>query len=97
MPLRDRASDGRAGEYGNANMVTMEFYSFNPTSGSYPSSMSFVAIDFELQDGQNEINSMVVESGKYHIYVASDVSISSEGLQCETEDGETGLTHQYIE
>lgn len=97
MPLRDRASDGRAGEYGNANMVTMEFYSFNPTSGSYPSSMSFVAIDFELQDGQKEINSMVVESGKYHIYVASDVSISAEGLQCETEDGETGLTHQYIE
>lgn len=82
--------NSEAGEFDNENMVTMEFYSFNPTSGSYPSSMSFVAIEFELQDGQKEINTMVVKSGKYHIYVASDVTMSSEGLQCETEFGETG-------
>ena len=79
-----------AGESSSDNMVTMEFYSFNPTSGSYPSSMSFVAIEFELQDGKKEINTAVVESGKYHIYVASGVTMSSEGLQCETEFGDTG-------
>ena len=79
-----------AGESSSDNMVTMEFYSFNPTSGSYPSSVSFVAIEFELQDGKKEINTAVVESGKYHIYVASGVTMSSEGLQCETEFGDTG-------
>lgn len=70
--------------------VSMEFYSFNPTSGKMPSSMSYVAIEYKLADGKKEINSTVIESGKYHVYVATGVTMSSEGLQCETEYNDIG-------
>lgn len=79
-----------AGESGSDNTVTMEFYSCNPTASSIPSSVSYVAIDYELEDGNKEINTTVVKSGNYHIYVAYNVTMSSEGIQCETEYGETG-------
>ena len=72
-----------------SNVVTMEFYSFDPTSAKIPSSMSFVAIEYDLPDGQREISSIVVEGGKYHVYAATGVTMSSEGFQCETKDGDS--------
>lgn len=82
------------GETGNN--VTMEFFSYNPTS-EIPQSASFVAIEYTLPEGEKEINSTVIKGGKYHIYVAVGVSMSDEGLQCETIDNDTNNPDLKIE
>lgn len=68
------------GEQGND--VTMEFFSNDPT-GNYKS-MSFIAIEFTLPEGEEEITSTVIEGGQYHVYAAVDVTMTDEGLQCQT-------------
>ena len=71
------------------NLILMEFYSYNPTSGKFPGKASVVGIEYEAPKGQKEITSTVLKGGEYHIYVAHDVTMSSEGLQCETYDNDT--------
>lgn len=65
------------------NVMMLEFYSYNPTSGKWPSKMSVVAIEYNVPEGQKEITSTVLKGGEYGIYVAHDVTMSDPGLQAE--------------
>lgn len=73
---------------GNSTYAIMEFYNADPLSSNLPNSMDMVLIEFELPDGQEEITSTKIKGGEYHIYTATGVTISSEGLQCESRHGD---------
>lgn len=77
-------SGGQDTEDFEDNIIMMEFYSYNPTSGKFPGKASVVAIEYKAPAGQSEITSTVVKGGEYDIYVAHDVTMSSAGMQCET-------------
>lgn len=73
----------------NVNMV-IEFYSYNPTnpsSAQFP--ISYISVDYEVPASTSSISSKTIPSGKYHIYVAKDVSMTSSGWQAESIDGQT--------
>lgn len=71
------------------NLVLMEFYSFDPTAGKFPSKMSFVGIEYEMPKGQKEITSTVLRGNEYNLYLAKDVTMTSEGIQCGSKYNDT--------
>lgn len=74
--------EGTSGATGK-KVVNYEFYSFNPLK-SFPSSISFVGISFDVNAGDNDVASVTVPAGSYEVYIAHGVSMNSEGMQYET-------------
>lgn len=70
----------------NKNLV-IEFYSIDITkmsASNFPSSINFMSIDYDVPASQSEPLAATVESGDYHVYLAKDVTMNSEGWQGET-------------
>lgn len=68
------------------NIMAIEFYSYDPTNlKSFPNSISYLSVNYEIPATQTSIESATIESGDYHIYVAKDVTMNSEGWQGETD------------
>lgn len=70
--------------WANAGDMHIEFYSYDPTGNKFPNSMSYLSIDYSIPSNQTEIESVTLPSGSYSIYVAKDVTMSSEGWQGQT-------------
>lgn len=83
--------DGKSVKFSNVywyryeGEVYVEFYSYDPTNiKSMPNSINFLSISFDAADESNELPSVTVPSGEYHIYVAKNVTMNSDGWQGET-------------
>jgi hypothetical protein len=69
----------------------IEFYSWDVTSNSVPSKMSFLSIDYASTD--NVPQTCVVASNKYSMYVVKEATYTSDGFQgeCSTSDSKSDL------
>lgn len=64
--------------------MQIEFYSFDPTSGRYPSKISFLSISYDVESGETSPRSITLSSSQYSVYVALGVTTTDEGFQAET-------------
>lgn len=79
----------------------IEFYSFdvmNVLNGKspIPTPMNFLSIGYDIDNNQTGMESVTLPSGKYDIYLAEGVTMTSEGWQGETWDNATNNSDLVI-
>lgn len=69
------------------NTMYIEFYTYDITNPKFSSStkLNFLSIDYDIPRSQTEIETITLDGGDYHLYVAEGVTMSDEGWQGETD------------
>jgi hypothetical protein len=77
--------------WNDGSEMHIEFYSWNLSSSSFPSTMSFLSIDYASTDKVPQ--TCVITSNKYSMYVVKDATYTSDGFQgeCSTSDNKSDL------
>lgn len=64
--------------------IFIEFYSYDLNSNSWPKSINYLGINYAVSGTPTGVSSVTLPSGDYHIYIAKNVTMDSEGWQGET-------------
>lgn len=69
------------------NSMYIEFYNYDVTNPKIPSGIkiNYLGIDYDIPSSQTEIETITLDGGDYHLYVAEGVSMNDEGWQGETD------------
>ncbi len=77
--------------WNDGSEMHIEFYSWDLSSSSFPSKMSFLSIDYPSTD--NVPQTCVLASNQYSMYVVKDMTYTSDGFQgeCSMYDSKSDL------
>lgn len=69
------------------NTMYIEFYNYDITNPKISSSskFNFLSVDYDIPRSQTEIETITLDGGDYHLYVAEGVTLNDEGWQGEND------------